>query len=444
MKKLQYIFITLVCFMLFTIKVDAANITLTKNHSSITKGGYVTVTAQVNSESPIVSIEGTLNCTGAGNATVSMVFDDMSNSLYSKTFSATVKGGSVGNITCSVNGVRITNMSSSDWQYLGNQSTTIKVTAPRTYSGNNNLSSLTVEGYEISTTFNKNVLEYNIDVPNEVRQININATKEDGTANITGAGIRDLIEGLNRIEIVVTAENGAQKVYVINVLVKDLDPIIVKLDDKEYNVVRKKEELTIPSTFKETTVKINEFDVPALINENIGYTLVGLKDSLGEINLYIYDIKNNSYKIYKEYTFKSSIIYVLNDETKIPIGYKKANLKLGEDNIIAYKNTTESKYYLFYGINVETGKENLYVYDSLEETVQRFNNEKNTSKEDNAEELYLCIIVGLGSLLILTYIVLLISLIKNSKKKKEYKRKKSSENKKVKSKEKDIDEELDE
>lgn len=444
MKKFKYIFIILIGFMLFTIKVDAANVSLTKNHSSITKGGYVTVTAQVNSESPIVSIEGTLNCTGAGSATVSMVFDDMSNSLYSKTFSATVKGGSVGNITCSVSGVRITNMSSSDWQYLGNQSTTIKVTAPRTYSGNNNLSSLAVEGYELSPTFNKDVLEYNMDVPNEIRKINIIANKEDGTANITGSGERDLIEGLNRIEIVVTAENGVQKTYVINVLVKDLDPIIVNIGDKEYNIVRKKEELTIPSTFKETIIKINEFDVPALINENINYTLVGLKDNLGEINLYIYDIKNNSYKLYKEYTFKSSTIYVLNDEAKIPNGYIKANLKLGEDNIIAYKNTMDSKYYLFYGINVETGKENLYVYDSLEETIQRFNNEENINEKEKTEELYLSIIIGLGALLIVTYIVLLISLINNSKKKKKYKAKKMSENKKSKSRKEDIDEEVEE
>jgi len=415
MKNYKYIFIALTFFLLFTINVDAASVGLKKNYSTITKGGYVTVSATVSSDSPIVSIEGTLSCTGAGSSTVSMVFDDMSNSLYSKTFSTTVKGNSIGNITCTASGVRITSMSSSDWQYLGNQSTTIKVTAPRTYSSNNNLSGLSIEGYELSPTFDKNTLEYNIEVPNEIRKIKIIATKEDGTANISGDGEKDLIEGDNRLEIIVTAENGAVKTYIVNVAVKELDPIIVKVDNKEYTVIRKKEQLTIPTTFTETTVKIKEFDVPALENKKLGYTLVGLKDNVGDINLYIYDAKNNTYTLYKEYSFKTSTIYILDDKSKIPEGYIKSNLKLGEENIIAYKLTNDSKYYLFYGINVETGKANLYIYDSEEKTIQRYNDEV----ADNSNvELYQCIIIGLGSLLILTYLVLLISLINNSRKKK--------------------------
>lgn len=426
MKKVKYIFIALIGFALFTVKVDAASVSLKKNYSSITKGGYVTVTAQVNSESPIVSIEGTLSCTGAGNATVSMVFDDMSNSLYSKTFSATVKGNSIGNITCSVNGVRITNMASSDWQYLGNQSTTIKVTAPRTYSSNNNLSGLSVEGYQLSPTFNKNTLEYSLVVPNEVRKIKINATKEDGTANILGIGEKELIEGTNKIEIKVTAENGAVKTYIVNVTVKELDPIIVKVDNTEYSIVRKKEQLTAPSTFTETIVKINDFDIPALQNKKLGYILVGLKDNNGNISLYIYDNKKKSYTPYKEYNFKSSIIYILDDESKIPNNYIKSTLKLDDKSVVAYQLTNTSKYYLFYGINVETGKKNLYVYDSLEETIQRYNDEENLKDYSNKEELYQYIIIGLGSLLIITYLVLLINLISNSKKKKKRKIQKMS------------------
>lgn len=433
MKKYKYIFITLVGLLAFTTKVDAASVTISRNHSSITKGGYVTVTAQVNSESPIVSIEGTLSCSGAGNATVSMVFDDMSNSLYSKTFSTTVKGNSVGNITCTASGVRITNMASSSWQYLGNQSTTISVTAPRVYSGNNNLSSLSIDGYPLSPDFNKDTLEYFVEVPNEIRQINITANKEDSTANITGIGIRDLIEGPNRLEVTVTAENGSIRTYIINVTVKDLDPIIVKVNNKEYTVVRKKEQLTtIPTTFIETTVKINKFDVPALENNKLGYILVGLKDNTGEINLYIYNEKDKSYKLYKEYSFKSLTIYALNDETKIPEGYIKSNLKLGSENIVAYQLTNSSKYYLFYGINVETGKENLYVYDSEEETIQRYNDDEALEDINEKEVLYQYIIIGIGSLLIFTYFVLLLGLINSNKKKKKLKMQKMAKKKRKK------------
>ena len=427
MKKYKiYILISFILFLLSITQVDAASVVLKRNYTSITKGGYVTVSATVSSDSPIVSIEGTLSCTGAGSATVSMALDDSSNQLYSKTFSTTLKGSSIGTITCSATGVRITSMASGDWQYLGNQSTTIQVTAPRTYSSNNNLSGLSIDGYELSPIFTKETLEYSISVPNEVRQININATKEDSTANITGAGIRDLIEGINRIEIVVTAENGATKTYVINVTVKDLDPIIVKVDNEEYNVVRKKEQLTIPEFFTETNTIINEIEVPALLNEKLGYTLVGLKDDKGQVELYIYDKEKQNYTVYKEYKFKTNTIFVLDNEDKIPEGYKKANLKLDTENIIAYKLNDNSNYYLFYGINVETGKENLYVYDSIEKTIQRYNDEDSNTSKDK-EELYQYMIIGLGSFLIITYLVLLISLISNSKKKKRLRMKKISE-----------------
>lgn len=422
MKQIKYILITVAILFAFTIKVDAANVTIKKNYNSITQGGYVTVTSTVSSESPIVSIEGTLSCAGSGSGTVSMNFDDMSNSLYSKTFSVTVKGNSIGNITCSVNGVRITNMSSADWQYLGNQSTTIKVVAPKTYSSNNNLSALAVEGYELTPTFDKNTLEYNLEVPNEIRTVNITATKEDNTATISGLGEKSLMEGPNRIEIVVTAENGTTKTYIINIMVKELDPIIVEVDGKNYTVVRKKEQLTVPTTFSETTTKINEFEVPALENKKLNYTLVGLKDEKGNINLYIYDINDNKYTLYNERTFQSLTIYVLDDSSQIPKGYAKTNLKLENENIIAYKSHSNSKYYLFYGVNVETGKKNLYLYDSEEKTLQRYNSEEN-SKIKSDEPLYQYIIISLGSVLIVTYLIILVVLIKKNSKKKKKKKK---------------------
>ena len=64
-----------------------------------------------------------------------------------------------------------------------------------------------------------------------------------------------------------------------------------------------------------STIKINEFDVPALENKKLGYTLVGLKDNKGNIDLYICDVKTNNYTLYKEYKSKSSTIYILSDES---------------------------------------------------------------------------------------------------------------------------------
>ena len=298
---------------------------------------------------------------------------------------------------------------------------------------NNNLKSLSIEGYQLSPTFNKNTLEYNVEVPNDVTKVKINATKEDSTASIQGTGEREVSEGKNKLEIKVTAQNGSVKTYVINVIVKELDPIKVKVDNEEFNVVRKESQITAPNTtFTKTTIKINDLEVPAFENKKLGYILVGLKNQDGDIALYIYDEKENTYTPYLEYNFKSSIICIIDDIDKIPKGYKEVKVKIDDKNVTAYQKNKKSKFYLFYGINVETGKENLYVYDSEEKTVQRYNDEEINIEDDNTnEEIYQYVIIGLGSLLIVTYLVLLISLINNSRKKKRIQMKKMSKKRRL-------------
>ena len=238
MKCIRYIIVMLVGFILFS-EVEAATVSIKSNYYTITKGGSVTVTATVSSDSPIVSIEGTLMCKGAGaSGGVSMEFDDVSNSLYSKSFSTTVKGSSSGTITCTVSGARITSMASDSWQNISDKSISITVkepvyVPPKTYSSNNYLDGLEVDGYSISPEFNKDTIEYSVEVPNGTKMVSISADLEDDKASVSGTGEIEVNEGVNKIEVKVTAENGNEKVYVINVTVKELDPIVVKVDNKK-------------------------------------------------------------------------------------------------------------------------------------------------------------------------------------------------------------------
>ena len=89
-------------------------------------------------------------------------------------------------------------------------------------SSNNNLKSLEIGGYTLSPEFSKDTLEYFVEVPNGTTSININSTREDNTASISGNGEVSVNEGSNKIELKVQAENGNVKVYVINVTVKEL------------------------------------------------------------------------------------------------------------------------------------------------------------------------------------------------------------------------------
>ena len=220
MKK-KYIIVSLISFILFSSVVSAASVSIKASNTSITRGNSVTVTATVSSDSPLVSIEGTLMCKGAGvSSGVDMAFDDSSNSVYSKSYSTTVKPSSSGTISCSVTSSRITNMASDSWQNLGDKTISIKVSEPvyippKTYSSNNYLKSLEIEGYTID--FNKDTNEYSIEVPNGTEKVNIKTSLEDTKAKVSGDGEVSISEGTNKLEVKVTAENGDVKDYIIKV-----------------------------------------------------------------------------------------------------------------------------------------------------------------------------------------------------------------------------------
>ena len=86
---------------------------------------------------------------------------------------------------------------------------------PKTYSSNNNLSNLQIDGYSLSPEFSNSVKEYSVEVPNGTEKVVINATKEDSTASVSGIGEVDVNEGVNKIELKVTAENGNVNTYII-------------------------------------------------------------------------------------------------------------------------------------------------------------------------------------------------------------------------------------
>src|SRR5699024_4335017 len=117
-------------------------------------------------------------------------------------------------------------------------------------------------------------------------------------ASVSGTGEKELTEGMNSFKIVVTAEKGNKKTYTININRKELNPINVKVDDKDYTVVRKEDVLTAPTYYTSTTIKINDGDVPDFVSEITGYTLVGLKDEEGNISLYSYN--EGDYKLYQQ------------------------------------------------------------------------------------------------------------------------------------------------
>lgn len=417
----------LLCFMAFSLNVNAASVSVKASSSSITKGGTVTFTTTVSSSSPLVTIEGSLSCSGAGvNGGANLSFEDSSNSIYSKTFTYTAKANSTGTITCSTSGVRILDMSSSDWINLNNASTSVSVKdavviPPKEYSSNNYLEELSIDGFELSPEFDKETLEYSVEVPNDTEKVIINAKKEDSTASVSGSGEVSVSEGANKIEVKVTAQNGNERVYIINVNVKELDPINVTVDDKEYTIIRKNDVLEPPTGYEETTVKIGDEDVLAYTNDKTKYTLVGLKDEDGNGAWYIYDEEKDTYTPYVFYNFNGvSLITLDMPKNLIPDGFVKSSFEYNDERVEGYKYKSNSQFYLIYGMNSETGEKGLYMFDKKEGTVQRFNDEIADIYKDKAD-LYFMILMIVSGIVGVAIVAMAVVLIVRTKKRKKNK-----------------------
>ncbi len=82
-------------------------------------------------------------------------------------------------------------------------------------SKNNYLSSIYLSYGEIN--FDKNTLDYTVNLAADIEQINIAITLEDNKSRVKGAGKKTLNLGANEFAVVVTAENGEQRTYTITV-----------------------------------------------------------------------------------------------------------------------------------------------------------------------------------------------------------------------------------
>ena len=83
-------------------------------------------------------------------------------------------------------------------------------------SSNNYLSSITINAGNLSPEFYRETFEYTVEnLPEDIVELEINATAEDERAHISGLGVVSLNPGENRIQINVTAENENVREYVL-------------------------------------------------------------------------------------------------------------------------------------------------------------------------------------------------------------------------------------
>lgn len=439
-KAVKYLSIIICTFIISINYVKAASYDVTVTSKTVTVGNSVTLTIKGNdlagrfdlssSNSSVASLSNnslfidnnstsiTITAKSVGTTTITIIPTDVTaydnNTITgNKTITITVKDKPTSNPSTGGN----------------NSGTTTNTTPTKKKSTNNYLSSLTIEGYTLDKEFKKDETEYSIMVENDVNKIKINAQLDDSSAKVTGIGEVEVKEGINKLEIKVTAENGSTRIYTLNVTVKELNPIEVTINKKKYTIIRKEGELEPPENYEKSSIKIGEEEVLCYINKNTKNIIIGLTDEKGVSKFYSYNKETKEYTLYNGYNIGGMNINILEmPEELIPKGYIKVSFNYNNNKLDGYqyikKNQTYaaddkikgSDFYLIYGINEKTGEKALYVYDKLEGTIQRFNSDLVEAYNDENNKYFMYMLISLA-LLAVSIITLSIVLIKQKKNK---------------------------
>lgn len=416
MKKLSEFLISLlvICLFIPSLKAASATFKTTSNRSSVVVGNTFTVTVKVSSSNTLGSWEYTISYDSSVIQLVSgkkSVADPGNGSQKSQTYTYTFKA-----IKSGKSNITVKSYAAYGWDEkalsCSASGTTVKVITKAeleaSYSKDNNLKSLSVDGANISPTFSKDITDYKVELGANTTSINIKASANDSKAHISGAGTFEVAEGDNKFQIVVTAENGSTKTYNLIASVVDPNPITVKdIKGNELVVVKRKALLTAPEAYKETTASINEQEIPAFDSEITNFTLVGLKDNEGKINLYIYDKDKNTFIKYTE--LKMNELVLLPMESNNYKDYIKTTIKVSDEEIDAYKYKEDSKFAIIYALNTENGEKNYYKYDLRNNTVTFIDDEVEKDLS-NRIQTYSYVILGLLAETFILFIILVLLL----------------------------------
>ncbi len=435
-------FILLIVLLLIPIiKVNAATgtINVTASNKNITIGNTTNVTVTCSSSVPIGTCEYTISydpkliLISGKESVMDFISDD---STYKLSQSYTFKAKETGSATVTVKGQGILDFEEQPLSVTVSP-TTINISAATssgttpsnnqpsnnnnktTYSTNNYLKNLEVEEHELTPKFNKETLEYKLNLDDSIETIKIIAEKEDEKATIKGDGEQKVDLGENKFEIIVTSEKGTTKNYTIKVTLEDKNPIEVTIDKETYTVVKRKSLLEETDNYKLKTITIEKQEIPALYNEKTKITLIGLKSkTTNKVEIFIYNIDENTYTKFNEIKIGNISLTVLDSGT--PKGFEnKTKITIDEKEIEVFKNNKKSKFSIVYAINNETGKTSWYKYDEEENTIQRYEKEITVTKNNNTAKIMI-LALGISTLAFATlFIITLISKNKKEKAKKE-------------------------
>lgn len=347
---------------LFALKVDAASFNMTSSTKSVKPNSTFTV-----------SVGG--EAIGRVNLSVSNGTLSQSSVWVEQNYqSITVTAGASGTVT--VTATPVTGFSDADANIynpgsrsvtvtIANNTSTVNPPATDKRSSNNDLSSLNIEGYDLSPEFTSNVTKYSLNLTKDIKSIKLTAYPKDSKAKVDGVGEKTLKEGLNSFAIVVTAENGSKKTYTVDVYVEETPTIILGYKGEKIGLVKNVTNIDLAG-FKKENIELQEDKATIFKKDEVSF---------------VYGIDESGIKSF--YLFDTSSKEIINKVTPITIHEKdyfavdaepdekleKTKITINDKEIEVYKTSSED-YFITYLLSGNTPKS--YLYETTEGTIQLF------------------------------------------------------------------------
>lgn len=429
MKKIKSVCIILITvFMLINIKTVYAASSISFSSSSPKVGESLRVTVSVPNVNT-VDLKATVSGCGT-NGTIQIVDGSMTGNPKTFSGSVTVTPTSTGIITVtisdssnavlngsyvSVGGSRTitvsnkqssSNSSSSSSNNSSSSSNTTTTQEPEVKkSSEKNLSSLSVSEGTLSPKFSSGTTTYKVDLTSETESLTISAKAKDSKAKVSGTGKKELKIGENNFTVTVTAEDGSKKTYTISVYVTEKPTQFVKSGDQNLGILNDLSKTDVPKGFEKSTIKIDNKDVAALKNKDMGLTLLYLQNEDESTGFYIYDVDNNKVlSKYQTVTVSGKTYVLMNapDNLEAIQDLKTATIKIGDVELSGWKFEDEalSHYTLVYLMN-EAGETQLYTYEDTEGTLQKY-----TPVEEENDNTLTYVFIGTTALFVVSTAVL--------------------------------------
>ncbi len=453
-----------------TMSASAAGTTIAFSKNPVSTSSNFTVTVRYTASESMVAIDSLLkydsnlvefvsgsDCNVAAPGSLKIIHDVSNKTSESLTFTFKAKAIGTANFSLEasyVNANDIENALSSS-----SASLTIK-DASAAASSNANLSLLKPSSGTLTPAFSPSVTEYTLTIPNDVSELWLSYNVADAGAKTSVEGDRFMEVGKNKRTVVVTAENGTVKRYVVNITrldengniptdteVPDEKYIEVTVDDKTLYIDEKFTEDIILAGFTLTDFSYKENVVPAITDGK--HTLVRLVSLDGsEADFYIASADGKFERLLVLKVGEKDYLIFTPEGT--PEGYTLTSDTIEGLTVPVYLSTDSAlaEFPLIYAKG-PGGETCFYRYDKLDGTIQRIldvkimatpdaqNPDQGNEQENNvlaafgkltlSEKIVAITVLAVIVLLIVAIVILIVKIATPSEKSIEKKQKKAEQ-----------------